>query len=321
MPRDLYLRLNIPIPNHKGYRFSHSTGTLLKSAGWNIVKETRKFSYLKPPHELAPGKTTDIKTTAPTDDEIIAVAQSFHSHAMAARKMVHAFPAYYRPASATSYSSYKVDPATGEKTPASEQALLIPAAFRIGLWEIWEAEVYWNTDGLPILVKRQHQEIPPPEPTLFDHIPHPDKRAPIPGIEYRGGDHAITVPAFLALAHRVWQRDLQPDLTLAAIELTRNIGAWHEGRLVGAVRVLSDGYLFNTIPEVMVDPEYRHHGIGRELMRQALALAPGGRLFFGAQPGNETFFERCGFVRGPIGFVGGVQNTSIPDRPDTPPAH
>jgi GNAT superfamily N-acetyltransferase len=59
----------------------------------------------------------------------------------------------------------------------------------------------------------------------------------------------------------------------------------------------------------MVDPEYQRLGIGRELMHRALHAAPGGRLFFGAQPGNEAFFERCGFVRGPIGFVGRLTET------------
>jgi len=68
--------------------------------------------------------------------------------------------------------------------------------------------------------------------------------------------------------------------------------------------VLSDGYFFNTVPEVIVDPDYQRRGIGRELMHRAVQLAPGGRLFFGAQPGNETFFERSGFQRGPVGFVG-----------------
>ncbi len=70
------------------------------------------------------------------------------------------------------------------------------------------------------------------------------------------------------------------------------------------VRVLSDGYFFNTVPELMVDPEYQRRGIGRELMRRALHASTGGRLFLGAQPGNEGFFERSGFERGPVGFVG-----------------
>lgn len=123
-------------------------------------------------------------------------------------------------------------------------------------------------------------------------------------IEYRSGADAFDPVAFLRLAERVWNRQLDDGATAAAISRTQNIGAWSDGRLVGAVRVLSDGYLFNTVPEVMVDPDFRRLGIGRELMRRALASAPGGRLFFGAQPGNEGFFERCGFVRGPVGFVG-----------------
>jgi GNAT superfamily N-acetyltransferase len=127
-------------------------------------------------------------------------------------------------------------------------------------------------------------------------------------IEYRSGATAVTVPAFLELTRRVWGRELEPARAAAAIATTQNVGAWTAGRLIGAVRVLSDGYLFNTVPEVMVDPDYRHQGIGRELMHRALALAPGGRLFFGAQPGNEGFFERAGFARGPVGFVGRLED-------------
>jgi GNAT superfamily N-acetyltransferase len=70
------------------------------------------------------------------------------------------------------------------------------------------------------------------------------------------------------------------------------------------VRVLSDGYFFSTVPEVMVDPEFRKHGIGRELLKRALEATPGGVLFLGAQPGNERFFELSGFRRGPTGYVG-----------------
>lgn len=123
-------------------------------------------------------------------------------------------------------------------------------------------------------------------------------------VEYRSGTAALTPAAFVALARRVWARDYDPDRIATAIDKTINIGAWVGDRLVGSVRVLSDGYLFNTVPEVMVDPEFQRHGLGRELMRRALGEAPGGRLFFGALPGNEPFFERSGFQRGPVGFVG-----------------
>jgi GNAT superfamily N-acetyltransferase len=123
-------------------------------------------------------------------------------------------------------------------------------------------------------------------------------------VEYRSGDGALPVDAFVGLARRIWPREYDATKTAAALRLTINIGAWSGDRLVGAVRVLSDGYFFSTVPEVMVDPEYRKHGIGRELMRRALEVTPGGVLFLGAQPGNERFFEHAGFRRGPTGYVG-----------------
>ncbi|NOT44529.1 MAG: GNAT family N-acetyltransferase [Acidobacteria bacterium] len=123
-------------------------------------------------------------------------------------------------------------------------------------------------------------------------------------IEYRTGASALTTEAFIGLARLIWDREYDPARTAAALAATINVGAWSGDRLVGAVRVLSDGYFFSTVPEVMVDPAFRKQGVGQELMRLALDAAPGGVLFLGAQPGNEPFFERAGFRRGPTGYVG-----------------
>jgi predicted N-acetyltransferase YhbS len=68
--------------------------------------------------------------------------------------------------------------------------------------------------------------------------------------------------------------------------------------------VLSDGYFFSTVTEIMVDPSHQRRGIGVELMRRAIAATPAGRLYLAAQPGTEAFFERAGFRRGPVGYVG-----------------
>jgi ribosomal protein S18 acetylase RimI-like enzyme len=123
-------------------------------------------------------------------------------------------------------------------------------------------------------------------------------------LEYRSGESALPTESFIALARRVWPREYDTSRTTAALQRTINIGAWLGDRLVGSVRILSDGYFFSTVPEVIVDPEYRRRGIGRELMRRALEVTPGGALFLGAQPGNERFFEQAGFRRGPAGYVG-----------------
>ena len=119
-------------------------------------------------------------------------------------------------------------------------------------------------------------------------------------IEYREGFDAADL---VALAKRVWPRDYDEARAAEAITRTTNIGAWDGTRLVGAVRVLSDGYLFSTVPEILVEPHYQRRGIGRELMRRALERAPRGTLFFGAQPQSVRFFERIGCTRGLVGFV------------------
>ena len=120
-------------------------------------------------------------------------------------------------------------------------------------------------------------------------------------IQYSG--HGFKAEAFVALANRVWPREYELAAAAAALTCTTNIGAWESERLVGAVRVLTDGYFFATVPEILVDPDYQRRGIGRELMFRALAAAPRGALFFGAQPQSIGFFERLGCQPGPSGMV------------------
>ena len=89
----------------------------------------------------------------------------------------------------------------------------------------------------------------------------------------------------------------------AALERTINIGAWDGARLVGSIRILTDGYFFATIPEILVDPEYQRRGIGQRLMELALERAPRGKLAFGAQPQSVAFFDRIGCERKLTSFV------------------
>jgi GNAT superfamily N-acetyltransferase len=122
-------------------------------------------------------------------------------------------------------------------------------------------------------------------------------------ISIRTSDPAFTAQAFIALAQQVWPRDYDLARVARALERSENVGAWDDERLVGAVRVLSDGYLFACVSEILVAPDYQRRGLGRRLMEAALAIAPRGRLFLGAQPQSTAFFERLGYERGPVGFV------------------
>jgi GNAT superfamily N-acetyltransferase len=113
-------------------------------------------------------------------------------------------------------------------------------------------------------------------------------------IAFRESFNAID---FFQLAQQVWPGDYTVSDVADALKPTTNIGAWDNERLVGTVRVLTDGHFFATIPEILVLPEYQRQGIGRELMHRAVAVAPRKRLFFGAQPQrvrDDITYRHCG---------------------------
>jgi ribosomal protein S18 acetylase RimI-like enzyme len=122
------------------------------------------------------------------------------------------------------------------------------------------------------------------------------------GIQYKIDDRSLPASLFLRLAQRVWPRDYDPELAEQALHRTFNVTAWDGEQLVGCVRVLSDGYFFGTIPEILVDPAYQGMGIGKRLMELAWEHSPTS-LFLGAQPGNEGFFEKLGYERSMASYV------------------
>ena len=138
-------------------------------------------------------------------------------------------------------------------------------------------------------------------------------------IHFKTDDSELPAAIFLNLAQRVWPRDYNAELAQQALSRTLNITAWHGERLIGCVRILTDGYFFGTIPEILVDPAYQGQGIGRRLMDLAWENSPTS-LFFGAQPGNELFFEKLGYERSMISYVKrklrpkGIQMRQPPSR-------
>lgn len=117
-----------------------------------------------------------------------------------------------------------------------------------------------------------------------------------------GEEPELRAEEFLDLARAVWPRDYWVDGAQRALRATINLTARVDGELVGSARILTDGYFFGTIPEVIVRPEYQRLGIGRRLMELARERSPTG-LFFGAQAGNEGFFEKLGYERGMTSFA------------------
>ena len=93
-----------------------------------------------------------------------------------------------------------------------------------------------------------------------------------PGIRIEAA--GIDAAAFVTLARRVTANDYDADSVARALEKSINVGAWDGTRLVGALRVLSDGYLFAAAPGMLVDPEYHGRGIEAALLHYSRRLLP-----------------------------------------------
>lgn len=115
-------------------------------------------------------------------------------------------------------------------------------------------------------------------------------------------DDMLSAPVFLALANRVRPGDYDEAKTQEALDRTLNIAAYDGGLLVGCLRILSDGYYFGTITELLVLPEYQKQGVGSRLLALAKERTPT-MLYFGAQPGVEGFYEKNGCKRGLQAYV------------------
>ncbi len=82
--------------------------------------------------------------------------------------------------------------------------------------------------------------------------------------------------------------------------------AYVDARLVGFVNVAWDGRDHAFLLDPRVDPEFRHRGIGRELVRQATeATREAGCewLHVDFEPALAPFYEACGFAPTPAGLL------------------
>ena len=112
-------------------------------------------------------------------------------------------------------------------------------------------------------------------------------------MKYKVNDQELNASMFITFVNRVWPGDYDVDKTQAALSRTLNITAYDEKELVGCLRILSDGYYFGTITELLVLPKYQKQGIGSRLLTLAKDNTPT-MLYFGAQPGLEPFYEKNG---------------------------
>ena len=116
-------------------------------------------------------------------------------------------------------------------------------------------------------------------------------------IDYIIDDKQLTASVFLSFVDQIWPGSYDAERTQSALTKTLNITAYDGEKLVGCLRILSDGYYFGTITELLVLPEYQNKGVGSRLLQLAKANSPT-MLYFGSQPGAEGFYEKNGCKKG-----------------------
>ena len=123
-------------------------------------------------------------------------------------------------------------------------------------------------------------------------------------IKYINNDVQLDAAVFINLLSQIWPGNYYNDIELVqkGLSKTINITAWDDGELVGCLRILTDGWVFGTIPEILVLPRMQRKGIGKKLMEIASDITPTG-LFFGGQPQNEVFFDKLGCKKGMQSYV------------------
>ena len=73
-------------------------------------------------------------------------------------------------------------------------------------------------------------------------------------MEYKVNDAKPIASTFIPFVNQIWQGDYDMERTQTALSKTLNITAYDNKMLVGCLRILTDGYFFGTITELLVLP-------------------------------------------------------------------
>jgi ElaA protein len=126
------------------------------------------------------------------------------------------------------------------------------------------------------------------------------------------GIYALRVRVFVVEQACAYQEVDELDLQ------ARHVWAEADGRIAGYLRIIPAGAKYDEVSfgRVVTAPEARGTGLGRELVRRALALTAGAPLRIAAQAYLERFYADFGFVRASDDF----DDDGIPHLEMTRPA-
>jgi predicted N-acetyltransferase YhbS len=149
------------------------------------------------------------------------------------------------------------------------------------------------------------REIEPPEflPMRASEIRAADMPSPSIRLAF-----AVNAEDLIDLARRSEVEIPDPARLQESLGRTINIGAYDGDQLVGALRMLTDGYEWTVVTDFLVEPSHRRRGIGSALWRRAADRATGRLAMAQIPPGTEGFFRRLEAMPAYEGFVRGAKS-------------
>ena len=84
-------------------------------------------------------------------------------------------------------------------------------------------------------------------------------------------------------------------MNIPYINSTLVISAWDNDLLVGTVRVLSDKIVRSVIYDLIILPEYKNKGIGKELVRRCIEHFPDTEWLVQTEKELIGYYEKMGF--------------------------
>jgi GNAT superfamily N-acetyltransferase len=118
----------------------------------------------------------------------------------------------------------------------------------------------------------------------------------MPSLEVKLDTAGVDWPAVAQTLKIVGMAFHAPDQHRRAFEASHTtVFVYHEGRLIGFGRAISDGVYQAAVYDCAVLPEYQGRGVGRLILEKILSRLAHCNLILYASPGKEGFYRKLGF--------------------------
>lgn len=124
-------------------------------------------------------------------------------------------------------------------------------------------------------------------------------------------ENELTAEEYNSLRKEIGWETKNDDIINNAIKESKFVKkAILDNKVVGMARVIGDG-IYYLVVDVVVSSKYQNMGIGKMLMKSLeddiYSVTPKGQkcsINLVSMSGKESFYEKCGFEKIPIGYTG-----------------